>query len=367
MCAVFAEVLGVDRVGPDDDFFALGGHSLLAVRLVSRVRVGAGRGAGGAGGVRGADPGGAGGAAGRRAGPARLALAARARPGRVPLSYAQQRLWFLAQLEGPSATYNIPVAVRLAGDLDAGALEAALGDVIARHEVLRTVFPADGGQPCQRVLDVGEAGWALPVTEVAGADAGAGGWSGRRRAPFDLAARDPGAGGAGCGPGRMSTCWSVVVHHIAGDGWSMGVLARDISVAYAARRAGRAPGWGPLPVQYADYAMWQRELLGGEDDPGSVLAGQVAWWREELAGMPPELALPFDRPRPAVPSHRGHVVPVEVPAEVHGQLAGLARAQGVTLFMVVQAAVAVLLSRLGAGTDIPVGVAGGRAGRYRAG
>ncbi|MEV0536298.1 non-ribosomal peptide synthase/polyketide synthase [Kitasatospora sp. NPDC050463] len=352
LVGLFAEVLGVSEPGLDDSFFDLGGHSLLATRLVARARS-----------VLGvelrlhdlfdaptvAELAAAVDVAGR----ARPALARRERPATVPLSFAQRRLWFLQRMEGPSATYNIPLTLRLSGSLDQRALETALADLVERHESLRTVFPTADGVPCQRVLDPDEARPRLRVTEL-----------GERELPerlaqaarygFDLA-EEPPLHAELFQLAAEEHVLVLVVHHIAGDGWSMGPLSRDLATAYVARAEGGKPEWSPLPVQYADYALWQRELLGDGTDPDSLLNSQLAYWREQLADLPEQVELPFDRPRPAAMSYRGAHLPVRIDSELHQCLRALARDGGASLFMVLQAGLAALLGKLGAGSDVPIG------------
>ncbi|MFE1905733.1 amino acid adenylation domain-containing protein [Streptomyces gardneri] len=357
LCALFAEVLGLaaGSVGIDSDFFDLGGHSLLATRLVSRARTAldaelairdlfeaptvaelveratASRGA---------------------ARPSLTALPAGERPVELPLSHAQQRLWVIQQIEGTSAAYNFPLVMRLRGAFDRAAWCAALADVTARHEALRTVFGEREGQAFQRVLPAG----VLPAVEhLRATEAEVPGIvDAAVRRPFDLAAELPvRATIVEVAPDDHVV--ALLLHHITTDEWSDRSFLRDLTTAYTARLDGAAPDWEPLPVQYADYALWQRSLLGAPSDPDSLAAKQLAYWDTALAGAPEELELPTDRPRPARPAFTGAEVDIAFDRTVHEGLRRLARETGASMFMVVHAAVAALLHRLGAGTDIPLG------------
>ncbi|MFY7569208.1 condensation domain-containing protein [Streptomyces sp. WI04-05B] len=351
LCGLFADILGTDRVGIDDDFFALGGHSLLAMRLLSRIASTLGARIG----IKALfdDPTVAGIAA--RLGAARdtrPALGLAERGERVALSYAQRRLWFLNRLEGGDATYNVPLVLRIGAGLDRAALREALRDVVTRHESLRTVFPERGGVPWQRVLGPVEGAPVLDETEVA-AEELAGAIESTVARGFDLVCEPPLRA-------RLLSCGDeatlvLVMHHIATDGWSITPFLRDLGRAYTARARSAAPAWRPLPVQYADYAVWQQQVMGDAGDADSTLARQLAYWTEALAGLPEELELPVDRPRPEAATYQGANVPFALAAEAHTALADLARQSGVSVFMVLQAALAALLTRLGAGTDIPLG------------
>jgi amino acid adenylation domain-containing protein/non-ribosomal peptide synthase protein (TIGR01720 family)/FkbM family methyltransferase len=272
----------------------------------------------------------------------------------IPLSFAQRRLWFVDRFEGPSPTYNGALGLRLTGELSVGALESALRDVIDRHEVLRTVIIEDeDGVPYQQVRSSGHEPFALPVVDV----------SPEQRAAvideaatevFDLAADAP----IRAKLVRSGPCEHIlvlIVHHIALDGESFGPLLRDLTTAYAARRAGRAPEWEPLPVQYADYTLWQRDVLGDESDPDSVAARQLAYWREALADMAQPLALPTDRPRPRAMSSHGGLVEFSVDRDLLAGVEKLATEHDTTVSMVMHSALAVLLHHLGCGDDVPIG------------
>ncbi|MBB5954040.1 amino acid adenylation domain-containing protein/non-ribosomal peptide synthase protein (TIGR01720 family) [Saccharothrix tamanrassetensis] len=351
LCGVFGEVLGTAEVGVEDDFFDLGGHSLLATRVVSRIRT-----------VLDVElPVRALFEARTVAGLAKLvAGAASARPALrpveragdegLPLSFAQRRLWFLNKLEeSATGTYNIPLAVRLKGELDVTALGEAVDDVVARNEILRTVFPDVDGVPYQRVLPVYGS-----VLRVGHTDDIARTLAEEVDRGFDLGA-EPALRARLYVVDEQEHVLLLVFHHIAFDGWSTAPLARDLATAYAARRTGKAPSWEPLPVQYADYAVWQREWLGSETDEDSVLSAQLAYWTRALADLPEELDLPTDFARSAVSDHDGDVHQFSVPPELHAGLLALARETGASVFMLVQAAVSALLTKLGAGTDIPLG------------
>ena len=355
VAGIYAQVLGLDRVGVEDSFFDLGGDSLLAMRVVAAIN-------------KSMDAHLPVGALFEAPAVAQLAprigddggglepLVAGERPAVVPLSFAQHRLWFIDQLQGPSPIYNMAVALQLSGRVDVEALGAALTDVVGRHESLRTLFPAVDGMPRQLVVPLERADLGWEVVDAIG-------WPEGRlaeaigtavRDPFDLASQIP----LRARLFRISEDEHVlvaVVHHIAADGWSITPLVRDLTVAYASRCAGRAPGWAPLAVQYVDYTLWQRAQLGDLDDPHSRIAGQLAYWEQALAGMPERLQLPTDRPYPPIADYRGAKVAVNWPAELQQQVARVARAHNATSFMVVHAALAVLLAKLSSSTDVAVG------------
>ncbi|CRZ14438.1 non-ribosomal peptide synthetase PstA [Mycolicibacterium neworleansense] len=355
LAGIYARVLGVDRVGADDSFFDLGGDSVSTMRLVSAINasldtelsvrtvfeaptvaqlalcIGEHQ---------------------RRLAP----MVVVERPAVIPLSFAQNRLWFVDQLQGPSPVYNMPVGLRLHGRLDPEALRAALADVVSRHESLRTRFDAPDGTPRQVVTPIDRADFGWAVVDAAG-------WPESAltdaieetvRYSFDLAAEIP----LRAKLFRVSDDDHVlvaVVHHIAADGWSLAPLVRDLSVAYARRCAGQSPDWQPLAVQYVDYTLWQREQLGDFDDAGSPIAAQLAYWEDALAGLPERIELPTDRPYPPVADQRGSTVPVDWPVELQQQVCAVAGENGATNFMVMQASLAVLLSKLSASSDVAVG------------
>ena len=346
LARLWESILGVPKVGRNDEFYHLGGHSLLATQLVNRVRSTmnvelpvrdlyetstladlAKR------------------VAVLRTG-TRAVLRRQVRPALVPLSYPQQRLWLTAQLRTGDSAYHIPVVQYLTGPLDVSALREAITDLIRRHEPLRTVFPLLDGAPRQRIVSMTEIGPVLVAERVA------------RDELDDAVARivHTGFDLTVDIPVRVHVLTIapeehvlvLVLHHIAADGSSMQPLMRDFGQAYHARRAGQAPPWTELPVQYADFALWQREST-------NLGTGHLDYWQNLLTGAPDQLPLPADRPRPATASFRGDAAPVRLSADLHAGLSAFARRHNASLFMVLQSAVAALLYRLGAGTDIPIG------------
>src|SRR6266542_1603239 len=358
IAGIWSKLLGVERVGVDDNFFELGGHSLLATQVISRVRdglqvevavgelfqapvlssfaqqiVSASR--------------------GERTTPSQP-IAVQSRAAALPLSYAQQRLWFLDQLEPNNSAYNVPIAVRLKGKLEVAALEASLNEIVRRHEALRTSFETIEGTPIQVLSD--EVELKLEVVDLRALAAAAGEQAVLREARaeaargFDLAT----------GPLIRVKLWKlqereqvllVTMHHIVSDGWSLGVLVRELAALYEAYRRGQPSPLAELPIQYGDFAVWQRAWLAAE---AAEIEQQLGYWQQQLAGVT-RLQLPSDHPRPAVQSFQGATQTIVFRSELLEELKELSKSQGVTLFMTLLAAFQVLLYRYSGQTDIAVG------------
>jgi amino acid adenylation domain-containing protein len=370
LAGLFSSLLGVEQVAATDSFFDLGGHSLLVTRLASRIHE-----------VFGVDvplralfenP--------TVAGMAHVVSAARGDAGATvsappieplprgadglpleppPLSFGQQRLWFLDQLEPGLLSYNTPAAIRLDGDLDLDALGYALNEIVRRHEVLRTSFGARRGDPVQLIAPAQPID--LNLDDLTGIDPPGREAEALRRAgddvrrPFDLAT----------GPllrvrifrlGERDHLAVLTAHHIVADGWSLGILTGELTALYAAHRSGQPAALPPLPVQYAEYAAWQRAWLETKDAGGaSPLQAQLDYWKAQLAGIPARLDLPTDRPRPPVQSSNGSTYTFRLTGEQQKGLNALARGEGATLYMVLLAAYQTLLSRYSGQGDVTVG------------
>ncbi|HEY2306853.1 MAG TPA: condensation domain-containing protein, partial [Streptosporangiaceae bacterium] len=356
LAGLWEAVLGLDRVGEEDDFFALGGHSLMATQVMSRVRK-----------VFGVeltvralfeapqlgdlarvveD-------AQRAAGDVKPPLRAQARPERLPLSYAQQRLWFVDQLAGTSAEYNMPEALRLRGELDREALERTVSAIVERHESLRTHFVAVDGEPVQVIVPALRI--PVPVDDLSGLDealrpaAAQAAWRREWEQPFDL----------GRGPllrlrllklAEQDHILLRAWHHIVSDGWSMGVFNREFAALYEAFQEGRGNPLEPLPVQYADFALWQRSWLDDE-----TVSRGLGYWKAQLSGIPEQLALPADRPRPAVQTFAAELCSLTLPPDRVAALKRLGQANQATLYMTLLSGFAVLLQRYSGQDDIVVG------------
>ncbi|HSF38783.1 MAG TPA: amino acid adenylation domain-containing protein, partial [Thermoanaerobaculia bacterium] len=357
IAGVWADLLGLERVGARDDFFELGGHSLLAARAVSRLREPLGVDLPLAALFESPTVAGLAAAAERSRGlrsPGEAPpLSRAAREEDPPLSFAQERLWFLSRLEPDDPAYNITAAVRLRGEASAAALGAALETIAGRHEILRTTFREVGGRPRQVVAP--RAFVPLPVLDLSGLPGSAGEAEALRlageeaRRPCDLS-RGPLVRAALVRRGPGESLLLLTLHHIVADGWSMGVLLAELTALYGAALAGGEARLPALPLQYADYAVWQRGWLAGE-----ALAARLAGWREALAGAPPVFELPGDRPRPPVRSPRGGSVPVSLGEETARALRTASRGKGATLFMTLLAAFQTLLLRSGSGEDLLIG------------
>ncbi|SLK53279.1 D-alanine--poly(phosphoribitol) ligase, subunit 1 [Mycobacteroides abscessus subsp. abscessus] len=355
LAGIYARVLGVERVGVDDSFFDLGGDSLSAMRLIAAVNADLNAVVS----VRTVFEAPTVGQLAPRIADASSSLSplvAAERPAQIPLSFAQARLWFLDQLQGPSPVYNMATALRISGALDVDALGAGLADVVARHESLRTQFRATGGVPQQVVVPAADAHFGWDVVDATG-------WTTSQlreaigeaaRHTFDLSNEIPLYARLFRITGDEYVL-AAVVHHIAADAWSITPLVTDLGVAYVSRRAGHAPGWAPLAVQYVDYTLWQRAEFGDFADGGSRIAAQLDYWQDALAGMPERVELPTDRPYPSTADQRGSTMAVQWPAALQEQIARVAREHNATSFMVLQAALGVLLSKLSGNTDVAVG------------